>query len=397
MSPVVGLLLAALALPALLAAGYLLFLALASHETPAPVAATPTSVRFDLIVPAHDEEDGIARTVRSLCAVAYPTGLRRVLVVADNCTDATAVRAAAAGAQVLVRDQPALRGKGYALAFAFEQSLRDGFADAVVVIDADSVAPSGLLRALAARIQQGAPAVQAGAAVLNADDSWRTRLMALGLALFNGLRSQARENLGLSCGLRGNGMCLTTQVLRAHPPKAFSVVEDVEYGIALGRAGIRVRYAGEVAVASAMVSSGKAAKSQRRRWDLGRMALARTHALPLLREALQRRSPMLLDLAFDLFVPPLSFLALFIAAGGGATLVTAWITGSPPHALSLWLAGAACLFAYVLRGFQLSGIGWSGLGALAFVPFYVIWKLAVLSGGAATGEWVRTAREEALP
>jgi cellulose synthase/poly-beta-1,6-N-acetylglucosamine synthase-like glycosyltransferase len=395
----IDLCLAILALPALFAAGYLLTLALHAGSTaPQACSAVPT-LRFDLIVPAHDEESGIARTVRSLRAVDYPADLRRVLVVADNCSDATAARAAAAGAQVLVRDQPALPGKGHALSFAFAESLEDGFADAVVVVDADSVAPPVLLRALAARIEQGAQAVQAGAAVLNPDDSWRTRLMALGLALFNGLRSQARENLDLSCGLRGNGMCLTTEVLRAHPPRTFSIVEDVEYGIALGRAGVRVRYAGEAAVASAMVSSEKAARSQRRRWDLGRMALARRLALPLLREALERRSRLLLDLAIDLLVPPLAFLSLFIAAGCAASALVGWLSGAWPGALTLWLASATCLLTYVLRGWRMSGIRWRGLSALVFAPFYVLWKLLLLTRdeGRAPREWVRTTREEALP
>jgi len=371
----------ALGLPALLAAAYLLLLALASRRVAIPAGAPPT-MRFDLIVPAHDEESGIARTVRSLLSVDYPADMRRVLVVADNCSDATAARAEAAGAAVLARDDRSRRGKGYALAHAFERSLRDGFAHAVVVVDADSLVPANLLRAFAARLDQGASAVQAGAAVLNIDDSWRTRLMALGLALFNGVRSLARENLGLSCGLRGNGMCLTAAVLRAHPYRAFSMVEDLEYGITLGRAGVRVRYAHEAQVRSAMVSGAQAAASQRRRWELGRMWLARNLALPLLRDALCMRNPLLLDLAVDLLVPPLSFVALVVFAG-------CVISGFA----AVWMASAACLAVYVLRGWQVSGIGWKGLGALARAPLYVSWKLAVVLRGWGEREWVRTVRE----
>ena len=391
-----------LALPLCCASGYLLLLALASRR-PGLLPAAPPSLRFDLIVPAHDEESGIARTVQSLLAVDYPAGLRRVLVVADNCADATAVRAEAAGAQVLVRDQPGLRGKGYALAHAFEHSLQSGFADAVVVVDADSVVPVNLLHAFAARLQRGAQAIQAGSAVLNVNDSWRTQLMALGFALFNGVRSLARDNLGLSCGLRGNGMCLSTTTLRAHPPQAFSVVEDIEYGIALGRAGVRVCYAFEAPVASAMVSSGMAASSQRRRWDLGRKQLARKLAMPLLLEAIERRSALLYDLGIDLLVPPLSMLALLIAAGCGAALLLSWLQGAWLPALWVWLASATGVAVYVARGWALSGTGLRGLRAMAFAPFFVVWKLVVLSRGAgrsessgsASTEWVRTAREEA--
>jgi cellulose synthase/poly-beta-1,6-N-acetylglucosamine synthase-like glycosyltransferase len=374
-----------LAIPALLVSCYLLLLAMASRRREPPEGVP--SLRFDVIVPAHDEESGIARTVRSLLAVDYPPGLRRVFVIADNCQDATAARAEAAGATVLVRTDPSRRGKGYALARGFDRVLADGVADAVVVLDADSVASPNLLTAFAARLQRGARAVQAGSRVLNAGDSWRTQLMELGLSLFNGLRSLARENLDLSCGLRGNGMCLSTHLLREHPWRAFSIVEDLEYGLALGRAGIRVAYAGEATASSAMTSSSRAAGAQRRRWELGRLSIARRLARPLLLEALRKRSLLLLDLAFDLLVPPLSLLALAVLIGCAASLAA----GSA--AISAWLLCAACLAAYVLRGWALSGIGLRGIGALLHAPWYVIWKLAVLWRG--PGGWVRTPREEA--
>ena len=387
-----ALVLALLALPCLCTSGYLLFLAFLSRRRPAPVPAEG-ALRFDLIVPAHDEESGIARTVRSLLAVDYPSALRRVRVVADNCTDATAARARAAGAEVWVRDEPERRGKGYALAHAFEQSQRDGFADAVVVVDADSVVAPNLLTAFAARLVQGAQAVQAGSAVLNPDDSWRTQLMALGFALFNRLRSLARENLGLSCGLRGNGMCLRTSLLRQHPAQAFSVVEDLEYGLSLGRAGVRVHYADEASVASAMVSSGAAAGSQRRRWESGRFALARRLALPLLRDAARDSSPMLLDLALDLLVPPLSLVVLYLAGGLCLSLLVCRVL----VASVLWLASALCVAVYVVRGWVLSGIGLRGLSALLQVPRYLAWKASLIFQAGGSPGWVRTAREEVFP
>ena len=394
----VSIALAVLTMPVLLASAYLLLLALASRRPAIPACAAPGSLRFDLIVPAHDEEAGIARTVRSLLDVDHPAKLRRVIVVADNCSDATAVRAEAAGATVLVRDDPSRRGKGYALAAAFEHTLASGFAEAAVVVDADSVVSPNLLRAFSARLQNGALAVQSGSAVLNAGDSWRTQLMALGLALFNGVRSMARENLGLSCGLRGNGMCLSVAALRAHPYQAFSLVEDLEYGIALGRVGIRVHYAHEAEVASAMVSSGRAAATQRRRWELGRARLARAAVPSLLRDAFRRRSILLLDLAFDLLVPPVSFLALGAVACGAASIAISWTSAVLAPGSWLSLLSAASLAIYVLRGWQLAGMGIRGARAVASVPFYLAWKIVVLlrSAWGVQDQWVRTAREDGL-
>lgn len=76
-------------IPLLACCGYLFGLTLLSARPEAPRDALPTT-RFVAVIPAHDERLGIARTVQSLLAADYPEHLRRVLVVADNCTDDTA-------------------------------------------------------------------------------------------------------------------------------------------------------------------------------------------------------------------------------------------------------------------------------------------------------------------
>ncbi len=203
-----------LAIPVAAACGYLLLLTLLSGDRAAP-ARGAAALKFDIVVPAHNEEAGISRTVANLSAVDWPGPFRRIVVVADNCTDGTAERAREAGATVLVRTDPSLRGKGHALKRAFEESLRQGFADAVVVVDADTVVAPNLLHAFASRLSRGAHAIQAHYGVSNPSASWRTRLMTVALALFNQVRSMGRERLGLSSGLRGNGMCFS----RRDPPE----------------------------------------------------------------------------------------------------------------------------------------------------------------------------------
>src|ERR1700682_3426648 len=83
-------------LPALAASLYLAALAVLARR-PAPPAPSVPRLRFDVVVPAHDEEAGIALTVESLLALDYPRELFRVLVIADNCRDRTAERATSAG------------------------------------------------------------------------------------------------------------------------------------------------------------------------------------------------------------------------------------------------------------------------------------------------------------
>jgi len=393
MSAVLAWLLFALALPACATSLYLLMFTLLSAAPAAPLRPT-RRLRFDVVVPAHDEAAAIEAAIASLRRIDWPAGDFRVLVVADNCSDATAALARAAGASVLERHDPEQRGKGHALQMAFDASLARGWAYAVVVVDADTRVSTNLLKAFAARIENGAKAMQAHYAVLNPQASWRTRLMAIAMACFHRVRSRARERLRLSCGIRGNGWCVTHRLLRAVPYRAFSLAEDVEYGITLGLAGYRVHYADEAEVAATMVASEPAARSQRQRWEAGRAQQVRTRTWPLLKAATRPDGGVCLDLALDLLVPPLSYGAINVAALVAlAGLATLW-----DASLSFWLwLGGACglsLALYVLRGWQLSGVGLRGLVDLLRAPAFVLWKLLLRLRARRSVQWVRTRRED---
>jgi 1,2-diacylglycerol 3-beta-glucosyltransferase len=393
MTTLIDLLLWLLGLPALLAAGYLLVATLLSGKLSVPQSAS-TERRFRIIVPAHNESAGIAETVRSLLGLDYPADRFDVLVVADNCADDTADRARAAGALVLERQDTERRGKGYALHHAFERLPAE--VDAVVVVDADTLVSPNLLRAFAARRDLGAAAIQADYAVRNTDASWRTRLIAIAFGSFHIVRSRARERSSLSCGLRGNGMCFSAELLAKVPHEAYSIVEDVEYGIRLGEAGYRVYYTDEAHVYGEMVSGAAAASSQRRRWEEGRKELVRRNAWRLVGLGVRSRNRVLFDLGADLLVPPLSRVALLCLLFFGLALALSLFAGRAVS--SLWGYGA-CLLAvalYVLRGWSVSGTGARGLFDLGFAPAYVIWKLGLRlrRRPSETSTWVRTKREE---
>ena len=380
------------ALPTLLASLYLALLSFLSAR-PKPPQTAGSGTRFDVVVPAHNEAAGIARTVQDILAMDWPREHFRLIVVADNCTDATADIARTAGGTVWERHDPTRRGKGYALEWAFARCAAEHWASAVVVIDADSVVSKNLLAAFATRLAAGENAMQCHYAVLNPMDSWRTRLMTVALSCFHAVRSRGRERLGLSCGIRGNGWCVSVPLLDRLPFAAYSLAEDVEYGIDLALlARTRVAYVDEAAVFGEMVSSTEAAVRQRQRWEGGRIALIGSRLPALLRRAVFTGNAICLDLAIDLLVPPLSYVVLGAFLAGLLGIIAAALAGGSVVVLMLAVGSIACLNIYVIRGWVLSGVGWRALADVRQIPAFILHKTVAVVCRSRSGEWLRTDR-----
>ena len=371
-----------------------------------PVSAAGRAPRLVVLVPAHNEELVLAQTLRSLDGQQFPPECRETVVVADNCTDRTADIARAAGATVWERTNKDERGKGYALDWAVSRLLaRAEPPDAVLVIDADTwAAPNFLLQMADALHAAGGPdkwvALQGRYGVLNGGEGWRAALMSGAFDLVNHVRPLGRDRLGLSVGLKGNGMLFSRALLQTARWRGDSVTEDLDYALLLAQEhGVRVGYVPEALVRAQMPTTAAQAGSQRSRWEGGRYQLMREKGLPLLREGLRRRSLLLTDCGLDLLCPPLAELAALLVVW--AALVGA---GARFHILpfaSLWAAaaGTAALGfgVYVLGGLRLSGAGADVYLSLLRAPFYAAWKLALLAARPFApkkqqAEWVRTER-----
>src|SRR5262245_12485623 len=361
---------------------------------PALRAAGPARHRFAVVVPAHDEAATLPTLLAALDGLAYPRPRYEVIVIADNCADDTAAVALTGGARVLTRTDPARRSKGHALGWALPRIVAERRHDAVVILDADSRPDPGLLAELDASLRAGAQAAQAYCAVGNPHESWRTALMTADMALIHYLRPLGRQALGGSAALQGNGGCLTREVLRRVPWEAASVAEDQEYHLRLLSRGYRSVFVPRAVVYTVMEPSMATARDQELRWEGGRLALARQHVGPLLREAWRRRSWTCLDAAIDLVTPPFALLA------AGTAVVTAlavllWLRGGPglPALLGgLAVAGQAL---YVFAGCVLARVPLRAYGALVvYGPLYAaakVWCCLQVACGRAR-VWVPTPR-----
>ncbi len=352
--------------------------------------------RFALLVPAHNEESTIGRLLASTRQLAYPAARYDVYVVADNCTDSTADVARAAGAHVEERADQAMRGKGYALRWLLARLReRGGHYDAYVIIDADTVVAPDLLARMDAHFATGSQVVQVYYTVLNVGDSPLAALRYVALAALHYLRPLGRRRLGLSCGLKGNGMGFLASVLEQYGWEWFTLAEDVEFHLALVAAGLRVDFIPETTVLADMPVTFAQAESQNERWERGRVEMLRQRGLGLVREGLRQRDPVRLDAVAEQLIPPLSV----PFALGGALLAGGLLCRSRAAA-ALAVFSLSGQLGYVLAGLALVGAPWRVYRSLAYAPGYICWKLwlygrSVVARGDA--DWVRTARTTGDP
>ncbi len=218
---VLNLVLVVAGLPVLACSLYLLSLTALSIRRNAPMRNSGSMLRFRIVVPAHNEEAGLARTLWGLRRLDYPQSRYQVVVVADNCTDRTAEVARNCDAHVLERHDPERRGKGYALQFAFEELAREPLSawGAAVVVDADTEVTPNLLHAFADRLGAGERAVQATYLPATASGGSLSVITEVAFTAFHVVRSTARERLSLSVGAPGQRHGLQPRTTGLDPPQ----------------------------------------------------------------------------------------------------------------------------------------------------------------------------------
>jgi len=341
--------------------------------------------RIAVVIPAHNEEATIARCVVSIRKCKWKGSAWGVYVVADNCTDRTAEIARMAGANVLVREDPDRRGKGFALDFAFSELMRREY-EAFLVVDADSVVTDNFLSACASRFASGANAIQCHYRMTCVQKAGRAVLNTLGVNIFN-QRIVSRSGLRLSVGILGNGFGLTRETLQTVPYEAHSVVEDLEYHLRLVQSNLMVSFVEAAEVTSEMPAESLAEQKQRARWEGGRLRTALDY-LPGLLARILKGQIRLIEPFLDLLLLPLSHYVL-------ALLVVSLV---PLDALRIYAGIAfASLCLYIGLSSLIAGFGAREFLAFLAVPKYLLWKLvslpALIANSNRRASWTRTQRK----
>ncbi len=350
-------------------------------------AAGKTKPRLMAVVPAHNEELLIGRCVRSL--LKNPASGANVLVVAHNCTDATAGVARAAGARVIEVRDDGRGGKGSALRAGLAKAVALG-SEALMVVDADSVVSPCFLETVQDALSRH-DAVQVRYQLACHGDERRTRLSCLGFLGVNVIRPRGRERLALSAGIFGNGFGFRSELFARVPYTTTSLVEDLEYHLRLVRAGARVRFLEQATVTSeAAPQQENGSDRQQARWEGGRFLAMQMWAPGLVWDVLRGRwrsaEPLL-----DLLSLPLAFAVVLLLFALALPLVWSEIYA---------LLGFGVLLAHVFSAaVEAEGLR-EAIKTMVSLPRYIGWKLSLvprtLQAARRDAVWTPTARDQRL-
>ncbi|MGD1858328.1 MAG: glycosyltransferase family 2 protein [Leptolyngbyaceae cyanobacterium] len=350
-------------------------------------------VRRAILMPAHNEATVIQATLATLTPQLNATD--RLVVVADNCTDATAEIARQAGATVLERQNDRQRGKGYALDFGIRH-LSQNAPDVLIMVDADCQVKPGAIDAISTLALSTQRPVQATYLLEQSPEpAPKEKVSTFAFKVKNLVRPLGLRLLGQPCLLTGTGMAFPWATLKDVDLASGNIVEDMKLGLDLAIAGHAPIMCPGALVTGDQPQQDATAMTQRTRWEHGHLQTLLTCVPPLLWQGLKQGRIGLIALALDLCVPPLSLLVMLWVAG--AALVTAmtllfstiWLPAMAVYGSGLGLLIAICL---AWSGFARQDIP---LNKLLSIPLYVLWKIPLyfkfLKGPEA--QWIRTDRE----
>jgi len=189
--------------------------------------------KYAVIVSARNEANVVGNLIDSIHAQNYPKELIDTFVVADNCTDDTALVARTHNATVYERFDTQLVGKGYALDWLFKQIKKDkplGEYDGFIVFDADNIVDPNFITEINKVFDSGYKVVTSYRNSKNYDENWISAGYSLSFIREAKFLNHPRLNLGISCAISGTGFLVSSEILEKNDGWIHHLLtEDIEF------------------------------------------------------------------------------------------------------------------------------------------------------------------------
>ncbi len=246
--------------------------------------------RYAILICARNEQAVVGDLIASIRNQSYDQSLLSIFVMADNCTDDTALVARVAGATVYERFNRVQVGKGYALQALLEQLEADyprGF-DGYFVFDADNILAPGYIEAMNRTFSDGHEIITSYRNSKNYGDNWISAGYALWFLRESRYLNHARFLLGSSCAVSGTGFLFSRRVLEETGPWPFHMLtEDIQFSVDQVTRGRKVAFCPEAVLYDEQPVTFRQSWKQRMRWSKGYLQVFRGYGTRLLRGVLR--------------------------------------------------------------------------------------------------------------
>ena len=230
---------------------------------------------ISIFIPAHNEENTIESTVRSVCSSEYTKHGEsnfEVIVVNDGSTDTTGEILSKLKEEIpelrIVTRHPPRSGKGKG--FVLNDALTLSKGEIIGVFDADTQIKTDFLMKIVQYLNgDKIEGVQSRVKMWNKNENFLARMQHVEFASF-GNTLIGKDNLDFTGFLGGNGQFVKKQaIIDSGRWDGFAVTEDLNLAIKIILNDGKIRYCGECAVYQEAVTTWKAFFRQRVRWAIG--------------------------------------------------------------------------------------------------------------------------------
>lgn len=226
-----------------------------------------------ILISARNESAVIGQLLDSIDAQNYPKDRLRTFLVADNCTDDTALISRERGAIVYERNDTQKIGKGYALDFLLDKINKDyglKSVDAFIVLDADNILDEGYVRAMNQIFCDGYNVTTSYRNSKNYADNWISAAYALWFMREARFLNCSRYLVNSSCAVSGTGFLFSRELIeKIGGWKFFLLTEDIEFTVNCILSGEKIGYCEDAVLYDEQPITIKQSWHQRLRWSKG--------------------------------------------------------------------------------------------------------------------------------
>lgn len=265
--------------------------------------------RYGVLIPARNEQKVIAQLIDSIKKQDYPSELIDIFVIADNCTDNTAMVAKNAGAIVYERFDNEKKGKGYALNYVLNKiftEYKDRNYKGFFLFDADNLLSKDFVIKMNDAVNEGYKIITGYRAPKNYGQNWIAAGSGMIYLEQSRLEHRARTKLHTQTHISGTGFYVDYELLVSQGGWPYTTLtEDLEFSHANVLKGQKIIQCFDAVFYDEQPAKFKDMINQRVRWVRGNYICMKLFSLKYFKNLITKRQFAAHDLNLILLPIPL--------------------------------------------------------------------------------------------